>query len=72
MGTTSPLPVLPEHLYKLLGLAPHLAEQYEGNDIAGVVTGLAWTAAGGEILMAEASLAAAKNSALGLTGHLGT
>ena len=70
-GNDFPLPVLPEHLYKLLGLAPHLAEQYEGNDIAGVVTGLAWTAAGGEILMAEASLAAAKNSALGLTGHLG-
>lgn len=66
-----PVPVQPEHLYKLLGLAPCLPDRYEGNDIAGVVTGLAWTSAGGEILMAEASLAKAKNSALGMTGHLG-
>lgn len=63
--------VLPEHLYKLLGLAPHIPDKYEGNEYAGVVTGLAWTEVGGEILMAESSLFPAKTPTLTLTGKLG-
>ena len=66
-----PAPVLPEHLYDLLGLAPVLPERYEGNDIAGVVTGLAWTEVGGAILMAETSLSPAKEGRIAVTGNLG-
>lgn len=67
-----PSEVLPEHLYDLLGLAPYQPENYEGNEIPGVVTGLAWTEVGGAILMAEASLSKAKEGGrLTLTGHLG-
>lgn len=66
-----PSPVKPADLYNLLGLAPYLKESYEGNDIAGVVTGLAWTQVGGEILMAETSLSPAKEGRLSVTGNLG-
>lgn len=66
-----PSPVEPEHLYDLLGLAPFNHDKYEGNEIAGVVTGLAWTEVGGEILMAESSLTQSKTPALVLTGKLG-
>ena len=61
----------PEHLYGFLGLAPYLADNYEGNQHAGVVTGLAWTQVGGEILMVESALAPAKQGSLVLTGKLG-
>ena len=49
------------------------SEEYEGNDYAGVVTGLAWTAVGGEILFVESSLSPAGKSGekLTLTGNLG-
>lgn len=71
-GEEFPAVVEPEHLYNLLGLAPFQPENYEGNDIPGVVTGLAWTEVGGAILMAEASLSKAKEGGrLTLTGHLG-
>ncbi len=71
-GEEFPAVVEPEHLYKLLGLAPFHPENYEGNEIPGVVTGLAWTEVGGAILMAEASLSKAKEGGrLTLTGHLG-
>ena len=63
--------VKPEHLYDILGLAPHIPDRYEGNEFAGVVTGLAWTEVGGEILQAESSLSAAKTPTLTLTGKLG-
>lgn len=63
--------VKPEHLYDLLGLAPHIPDRYEGNDIPGVVTGLAWTEVGGEILMVESSLSPSKTPTLTLTGKLG-
>lgn len=66
-----PSPVEAEDLYGLLGLAPCKHDKYEGNDIAGVVTGLAWTEVGGEILLAESSLAPSKSPALVLTGKLG-
>ena len=44
---------------------------YEGNEYPGVVTGLAWTAVGGEILFVEASLSPSKSPRLTLTGNLG-
>ena len=45
-----PREVLPEHLRGLLGVEPVSRDKYGTDGIAGVVTGLAWTAAGGEIL----------------------
>ncbi len=70
-GKQFPTPVEPGDLYGILGLAPHIPDRYEGNDFAGVVTGLAWTEVGGEILMAESSLTPSKTPALTLTGKLG-
>jgi ATP-dependent Lon protease len=57
-------------LVKILG--PHMfqAEKFISNDIAGVVTGLAWTSVGGEILFVEVSLNKGKGD-LTLTGNLG-
>lgn len=43
-----------------LGAAPYIKDKYEGNEYPGVVTGLAWTQAGGEILFIESSLAPGK------------
>lgn len=54
-----------------LGVAKYNKEKYEGNDFAGVVTGLAWTAIGGEILYIESSLTPGKEQKLTLTGNLG-
>lgn len=48
-----------------------MRDRYEGNDYAGVVTGLAWTAVGGEILYIESSLSRNKGEKLTLTGNLG-
>ncbi len=53
-----------------LGVVQYSKEIYQGNDFAGVVTGLAWTAVGGEILYVETSLSKGKG-ALTLTGNLG-
>lgn len=66
-----PSPVETSDLYSMLGLAPVRHDKYEGNDFAGVVTGLAWTEVGGEILLAESSLSLSKSPALVLTGKLG-
>jgi ATP-dependent Lon protease len=53
-----------------LGVTEYSKEKYQGNEFAGVVTGLAWTAVGGEILFVETSLSKGKGT-LTLTGNLG-
>lgn len=58
-------------LKEYLGTEEHARDRYQGNDYAGVVTGLAWTAVGGEILFVESSLSRGKGSKLTLTGNLG-
>lgn len=55
----------------LIGKADAERDRYEGNEIPGVVTGLAWTQAGGEILYVESSVAPGKEGKLVLTGNLG-
>ncbi len=55
---------------KILGAEVHDEELYQGNDIAGVVTGLAWTQVGGEILFVESSLSKGKGT-LTISGQLG-
>jgi ATP-dependent Lon protease len=65
-------PVLPEHLQELLGTPPFHRDKCEPNPVPGVVTGLAWTQVGGEILLVEVSLAPVKaGGKLTLTGNLG-
>lgn len=63
--------VSPDKLHDYLGLAPYSQDVYEGNEYAGLVTGLAWTAAGGKILYIESSLSRSKAGKLTLTGNLG-
>ena len=63
--------VKPADLKELLGVKPYSRDKYQGNDYAGVVTGLAWTAVGGEILFVETSLSHGKEGKLTLTGNLG-
>jgi ATP-dependent Lon protease len=54
-----------------LGVVEYTKDKNGGNEYAGVVTGLAWTAAGGEILFVETSLSKGKGAKLTLTGNLG-
>ena len=63
--------ITPEKLPDLLGKPPYYRDIYQGNNYAGVVTGLAWTSVGGEILFIETSLSKGKGSKLTLTGNLG-
>ena len=65
------LTLTPMQLEDLLGKPPFYRDIYQGNDYAGVVTGLAWTSVGGEILFIETSLSKGKGSKLTLTGNLG-
>jgi ATP-dependent Lon protease len=63
--------ITPNELEDLLGKPPFYRDIYQGNDYAGVVTGLAWTSVGGEILFIETSLSKGKGAKLTLTGNLG-
>ncbi len=63
--------ITPAEVEGLLGNPPFYRDIYQGNDYAGVVTGLAWTSVGGEILFIETSLSKGKGSKLTLTGNLG-
>ena len=63
--------VKPTDLKELLGIPEYSRDKYQGNEYAGVVTGLAWTSVGGEILFIETSLSKGKGSRLTLTGNLG-
>ena len=59
-----------EDIEKILGPARLERDKYENNDVAGVVTGLAWTSVGGDILFIESILSKGKGS-LSITGNLG-
>ena len=63
--------ITPLEIEELLGKPPYYRDIYQGNDYAGVVTGLAWTSVGGDILFIETSLSKGKGSKLTLTGNLG-
>jgi ATP-dependent Lon protease len=63
--------ITPTEIEDLLGKPPFYRDIYQGNDYAGVVTGLAWTSVGGEILFIETSLSKGKGAKLTLTGNLG-
>ena len=63
--------IKPADVRNYLGAPEFSRDKYQGNEYAGVVTGLAWTAVGGEILFVEASLSKGKGGKLTLTGNLG-
>lgn len=63
--------ITPDNLEDYLGFPRFSKDKYQGNAYAGVVTGLAWTAVGGEILYIEASANKSKAGKLTLTGNLG-
>ncbi|NDW18501.1 endopeptidase La [Dysgonomonas sp. 216] len=60
-----------QDLPEFLGEQKFSRDEYQGNEYAGVVTGLAWTSVGGEILFIETSLSKGKGGKLTLTGNLG-
>ena len=59
-----------EHLKEYLGLPTAYHDRQKGNEVPGVVTGLAWTAMGGEILFVESSVSKGKG-VMSMTGNLG-
>ncbi len=59
-----------EDVEKILGPARLERDKYENNDVAGVVTGLAWTSVGGDILFIESILSKGKGT-MNITGNLG-
>lgn len=73
IASDEPIPaeIKSEDLHEYLGAVEYSRDKYQGNTYAGVVTGLAWTAVGGEILFVESSLSRGKASKLTLTGNLG-
>jgi ATP-dependent Lon protease len=63
--------VTDEDIIKVLGVPRMERDKYENNDTAGVVTGLAWTSVGGDILFIESIISAGKGT-LTFTGNMGT
>jgi ATP-dependent Lon protease len=59
-----------DNIIEILGAHRFSKDKYQNNDVAGVVTGLAWTSVGGTILFIESSLSPGKGK-LTLTGNLG-
>ncbi|SDI22662.1 endopeptidase La [Winogradskyella thalassocola] len=59
-----------EDVIEILGSPRMERDKYENNDVAGVVTGLAWTSVGGDILFIESILSKGKGT-LSITGNLG-
>ncbi|PIE49302.1 MAG: endopeptidase La [Flavobacteriales bacterium] len=59
-----------DDIIKILGPNRLERDKYEGNEVAGVVTGLAWTAVGGDILFIESIVSKGKGN-LSITGNLG-
>jgi len=59
-----------EDVLKVLGSPKMERDKYENNEVAGVVTGLAWTSVGGDILFIESILSKGKGT-LNITGNLG-
>ncbi len=71
LGEEVPTTIRPDDLQEYLGPVEYSRDKYQGNEYAGVVTGLAWTSVGGEILFVESSLSKGKGEKLTLTGNLG-
>jgi len=65
-----PAVIKKEHLKEYLGLPTNSHDMQKGNEAPGVVTGLAWTSMGGEILFIESSVSKGKGN-LSMTGNLG-
>ena len=61
----------PADVQEIMGTPPYNRDAYQGNDFAGVVNGLAWTAVGGEMLFIESNISRAKSGRLSITGNLG-
>ncbi|MBQ3765186.1 MAG: endopeptidase La [Bacteroidales bacterium] len=70
LGEECPTEIKKEHLREYLGLPTAFHDTQKGNEAPGVVTGLAWTELGGEILFVESSVSKGKG-VLSMTGNLG-
>ena len=70
LGQDFPKVIGPEHLREYLGLPTAFHDDVAGNEGVGVVTGLAWTEMGGEVLFVESQVSEGKGN-LSMTGNLG-
>ncbi len=70
LGQDYPSTIKPQHLREYLGLPTAFHDMQKDNEAPGVVTGLAWTTMGGEILFVESSVSSGKG-VLTMTGNLG-
>ncbi len=70
LGQDYPTVIKKEHLKEYLGLPTNFHDLQKGNEVPGVVTGLAWTQFGGEILFVESSVSDGKG-VMTMTGNLG-
>ena len=70
LGQEFPKVIGPEHLREYLGLPTAYHDDVKGNEGVGVVTGLAWTEMGGEVLFVESQVSDGKGN-LSMTGNLG-